>query len=69
MNGDGTVDVADIVCVIEAMAITAKPHGDNSPNPVDVNGDGAIDVADISTLISILTKLARLHSNLPVVPL
>ena len=69
VNGDGAVDVADIVCVIEAMAITAKPHGDNSPNPADVNGDGAIDVADISTLISILTKQARLHSNLPVVPL
>ena len=50
VNGDGTVDVADISSVISAMA------GDLSVSnsKADVNGDGTVDVADISTIISIM---------------
>ena len=48
VNGDGTVDVADIATVISVMAGSA---GD-SPASADVNGDGTVDVADIATIIS-----------------
>ena len=50
VNGDGTVDVADISSIISAMA------GDTSVDEAaaDVNGDGTVDVADISTVISIM---------------
>ena len=51
VNGDGTVDVADISAIISVMA------GDTSTTTVeeaDVNGDGRVDVADISSVISIM---------------
>ena len=50
VNGDGTVDVADISSIISIMAGSA---GD-SPASADVNGDGTVDVADISSVISIM---------------
>ena len=43
VNGDGTVDSADIVAVIKEM-----PDGDMK---ADVNGDGVIDSADIVAVI------------------
>jgi hypothetical protein len=46
VNGDGTVDVADISAIISVMAGTA------TYDAADVNGDGSIDVADISNVIS-----------------
>ena len=46
VNGDGTVDVADISAVISVMA------GISDYKNADVNGDGNVDVADISTIIS-----------------
>ena len=48
VNGDGTVDVADISSIISVMAGTAQYAA------ADVNGDGTVDVADISTVISIM---------------
>jgi len=48
VNGDGTVDVADISAIISVMAGTA------TYNAADVNGDGSVDVADISNVISIM---------------
>ena len=52
VNGDGTVDVADIATVISVMAnVGADPV---SARNADVNGDGTIDVADIATIISIM---------------
>ena len=51
MNGDGTVDVADISAIISIMAgETGKDYD------ADVNGDGTVDVADISTVISIMAE-------------
>lgn len=50
VNGDGTVDVADISAVISQMAGTAEYA------TADVNGDGAIDVADISSIITIMAE-------------
>ncbi|MBO7140864.1 MAG: dockerin type I repeat-containing protein [Prevotella sp.] len=48
VNGDGTVDVADISAVISQMAGSAEYA------TADVNGDGAVDVADISAIITIM---------------
>ena len=50
VNGDGTVDVADISAVISRMA------GDESVDETkaDVNEDGTVDVADISAVIDIM---------------
>ena len=50
VNGDGTVDVADISSIISVMAGTA------SYDDADVNGDGSVDVADISSVISIMAS-------------
>ena len=52
VNGDGTVDVADIAAVIDAMAAAAT--GTSASTPADVNGDGSIDVADIAAIIDIM---------------
>ena len=51
VNGDGTVDVADISSIISVMA-----GGAEEPEFIraDVNGDGTVDVADISSVISIM---------------
>ena len=52
VNGDGTVDVADIATIISVMASVG---GDPvSARNADVNGDGSVDVADIATVISIM---------------
>ena len=53
VNGDGTVDVADIASIISIMADSV---GSSSPtaDAADVNGDGTVDVADIATVISIM---------------
>ena len=53
VNGDGTVDVADIASIISIMAGTV---GSGFATSADVNGDGTVDVADISTVISIMAK-------------
>ena len=48
VNGDGSVDVADISAVISKMS------GEETFDNADVNGDGTVDVADISLIISIM---------------
>ena len=54
VNGDQTVDVADIASVIDVMA---KGGIDAA---ADVNGDGVVDVADIATIISEMAARARM---------
>ena len=55
VNGDGTVDVADIATVISVMAsVGADPV---STRNADVNGDGAVDVADIATIIGVMASV------------
>ena len=49
VNGDGSVDVADIAAIISVMA---GEETDFDANSADVNGDGAVNVADIATVIS-----------------
>ena len=53
VNGDGTVDVADISAIIDVMA------GNSEYASADVNGDGAVDVADIAAVISEMAARAR----------
>ena len=52
VNGDGSVDVADIAAIITVMA------GESVVGslPADVNGDGSVDVADIATVIDIMAN-------------
>lgn len=50
VNGDGSVNVADISTVIDVMAGT-----ENIPE-ADVNGDGEVNVADISSIIDIMAS-------------
>ena len=50
VNGDGTVDVADISAIISVMAGTA------TFDKADVNNDGSVDVADISNVITIMAN-------------
>ena len=52
VNGDGTVDVADIATVISIMAGATVPSV--SPSDADVNGDSIVDVADIASVIDIM---------------
>ena len=56
VNGDGSVDVADIAAIIDVMAGNGD---DNTKARADVNGDKAVDVADISTIISEMAARAR----------
>lgn len=55
VNGDGTVDVADIATVIDVMAGGAGEYAEDA----DVNGDGTVDVADIAAVIDIMAANAR----------
>ena len=61
VNGDGTVDVADIAAIIDVMAgvsfnPNANPEADNN-HKADVNGDGSVDVADIAMVIDIMAGI------------
>ncbi len=57
VNGDFTVDVADIATVINVMSGSA----DVPSASADVNHDGVVDVADIATIINIMAANARLQ--------
>ena len=54
VNGDRTVDVADISAILSVMA---GQSDNNSEKLADVNGDGTVDVADISAVLSIMAGL------------
>ena len=53
VNGDNTVDVADISAIITVMA-GIEGASTVSVLKADANGDGTVDVADISAVISIM---------------
>ena len=55
VNGDGTVDVADISSIIRVMA----DGSEIADSLADVNADGTVDVADISAVINIMAANAR----------
>jgi hypothetical protein len=51
VNGDGSVDVADISSIISYMSGASE---DIPLENADVNGDGVVDVADIASVISVM---------------
>ena len=55
VNGDGSVDVADIAAIIDKMAGSSAV----SASTADVNSDGSVDVADIAAVIDIMAANAR----------
>ena len=60
VNGDGSIDVADIASVISVMAGSA---GESLSLRADVNGDGMVDVADIASVISIMAGNVDAHQD------
>jgi len=54
VNGDGTVDVADIATIISVMSGGSPLPSEGAGTAADVNGDGVVDVADVATIISIM---------------
>ena len=63
VNGDGTVDVADISAIIDIMAGAPNSSLLTPPSSADVNNDGTVDVADISAVIDIMAANARAASK------
>jgi hypothetical protein len=53
-NGDGTVDVADVVAIVNK--ILEKPADNFNEQAADVNGDGVIDVSDVVGVVNIILK-------------
>ncbi len=60
VNGDCTVDVADIASIISVMA---NQGNESLKKAADVNGDGTVDVADIATVITEMAARARLQQT------
>ena len=53
-NGDGTVDVVDVVTIVNY--ILDKPADNFNEQAADVNGDGTVDVADVVAVMNIILK-------------
>jgi len=53
-NGDGGVDVGDVMAVINVMAQGSPSPADLSRT--DINGDGHVDVGDVMAIINIMAK-------------
>ncbi len=51
VNGDGKVDITDIVAVINTIAGDTKYRA-----TADVNGDKSINITDVVTIISIIAN-------------
>ena len=58
VNGDKTVDVADIALIIDVMAAGATIPDASASGAADVNKDGSVDVADISAVIDAMAGKA-----------
>ena len=55
VNGDGHVDVGDIMTIINTMA-SIVPSAFAAGNIADVNGDGLVDVGDIMAIVNIMAS-------------
>ena len=53
VNGDGSVNVGDIMAVINVMA---GQGGDMTLEQADVNGDGSVNVGDIMAIINLMAQ-------------
>ena len=52
VNGDGDVDIADAVCIVNH--VVGKPTPTFNVNAADVNGDGDIDIADAVRIVNLV---------------
>ena len=52
VNGDGTIDIADVNIVINLILGNDSPYRYDGRG--DVNGDGTIDIADVNAIINII---------------
>ena len=55
VNGDGIVDITDLVMVAASFGTTVDP---TIPNPADVNDDGVIDLTDLLLVIGGMGSMA-----------
>ena len=67
-NGDGKVDIADAVCIVNH--VVSKPTPTFNIKAADANGDGAVDIADAVRIVNLIVgkipALApRFEWNLP----
>ena len=53
-NGDGVVDVADVLAIVNY--ILQQPADDFNRDAADVNGDNVIDVSDVVEVVNIILK-------------
>ena len=56
INGDGAVDIGDIMAIIDVMSGQVTDAA--TVKAADLNGDEAADIGDIVTLIDIMASLA-----------
>ena len=52
VNGDGDVDIADAVCIVNH--IVGKPNATFFEDAADVNNDGDIDIADAVHIVNLI---------------
>jgi hypothetical protein len=52
VNGDGDVDIADAVCIVNH--VVGKPNVAFFEDAADVNGDGDVDIADAVRIINLV---------------
>ena len=61
VNGDGDVDIADAVCIVNY--VVGKPNATFIEAAADVDGDGVVDIADAVRIVNLvvgkITTLAR----------
>ncbi|MBR7029730.1 MAG: leucine-rich repeat protein, partial [Prevotella sp.] len=58
-NGDGDVDIADVVCIVNY--IVGKPNTNFVPAAADANKDNAVDIADVVYIVNYLVgKISNL---------
>ena len=50
VNDDGTVDIADAVCIVNY--VVSKPNTTFVVEAADVNGDGDVDIADAVRIVN-----------------
>ena len=50
VNGDGSVDVSDVVSIVSSVLGTTGDDGE----AYDVNTDGKVDVSDVVTLVNVI---------------
>ena len=55
VNGDGKVDVSDVVCTVNYLLKGAADHFD--AKAADTNGDNVIDVADVTGIVRIIRSI------------